>query len=126
MRIDGSEVRPDYERTIEVVPGETYYLEVRSHDYYWSEQGREEVVRLRVEFAAQQFLEPRSALDQAVVSELGEEVVLRLMPRADRDVFAFTSPGSGERKSDLKGKSVDPGGRRSITKKNAYEDRPDY
>jgi len=78
-----------------VAAGETYFLEVRSDDYYWSEQARTEEVRVRAVFSSEPFTEPNDTPAEAIPAALGEDIALRLMPRADKDVFAFTSPGDG-------------------------------
>jgi hypothetical protein len=50
---DGTELRPNFESTLQVAAGATYLLEVRSNDYYWNEQARLDEVRIRVDFSAE-------------------------------------------------------------------------
>ncbi len=91
----GTLLRGDWESTISVRAGERYFLEVRSDNGYWEQQAREDEVRVRVDFSAEPYDEPNDTVADATPADLGQEIALRLMPRADLDVFAFTAPGDG-------------------------------
>jgi len=95
LNADGAEVRPDFEATISVAAGEIYYLELRGHPRLSGTHPSEAVVKLDIAFTAEPFTEPNDTPAEAIPAALGEDIALRLMPRADKDVFAFTSPGDG-------------------------------
>jgi hypothetical protein len=97
LSAEGAELRTDHkwEPTIRVVAGETYYVEIRSDNDYWGEQGLEAPLRLRVTFSPEPYDEPNGTIAEALPLEVGEVAEFRLMPRVDHDVFAVTSPGDG-------------------------------
>ena len=77
---DGDEVRPDWESSILAVAAETYVLQVSDANRGVSDERR---ISWAIDFTEEPYAEPNDTPAQAVASELGEEIALRLMPRAD-------------------------------------------
>jgi hypothetical protein len=92
---DGNALRGDWESTLTTKTGEVYFLEIRGDNSLSETIASEEVVTLSVDFSPEPYVEPNNTVAEATPAELGQEIALRLMPRADLDVFAFTAPGDG-------------------------------